>query len=254
MTTKEKIIASLEEAKGTYISGAELAKRCNVSRNAIWKNITELKKQGYKIESVNNRGYMLETDTDIISKAGILIYLEKDKKDRLTSYLAERIFVYDEIDSTNVETKRHLILDQKTIDHGSIIVAKRQTMGKGHRGRDFSSPEGGIYFSLLLDPLKIRNKNIPVTTMISDAVKVVLQELYEVGIKKEKDSSLYVNKKKVCGILTEGVSDLETGIYSSYIVGVGIHADVLSTLGKAHPQKNKIIANIIEKILSNVNL
>ena len=123
MNTREKVIAALEKEKGAYVSGEALAKTCNVSRNAIWKSINELRKSGYPIESVNNRGYKLDEGSDIISKAGICMYLqmkeehegsdrydreepvlsgndmEADSKKACTGFIdPDRIYVYRELD------------------------------------------------------------------------------------------------------------------------------------------------------------
>ncbi|MCR5545676.1 MAG: HTH domain-containing protein [Lachnospiraceae bacterium] len=257
MTTKEKIIEALEAAKGNYISGEELAKICGVSRNAIWKNITELKKKGYIIQSVNNRGYMLEVENDIISKAGILLYLQKDYPNVLNSLsvvMEKNIYVYDEIDSTNMETKRFILTNSAKIEHGTLIVANSQSFGQGHGGTEFVSPKGGIYFSLLLDPSRMNISAKKNTKMISNIVSKVLENTYQVAVNRAKDSSLYVEGEKVCGILTEGISDLETGVYTSYIVGVGIRAEKLKAISEIEIEKNKIIAKIIGTILENVNL
>ena len=274
MNTREKVIAALEKEKGAYVSGEALAKTCNVSRNAIWKSINELRKSGYPIESVNNRGYKLDKDSDIISKAGICMYLqmseehedadrfdrgepvfsdnatEKDPKNECTGVIdPDRIHVYRELDSTNNEAKRNILFENDRMLHGMVFVAMHQTAGRGHGGSSFSSPDGGIYFSMILEPDKMRENETPVTEMIADAVMIVLENSYHVITKKMKDSSLYVGEEKVCGILTEGFSDLETGVFSNYIVGIGVRVRRLQALGNTAPQKNKVIADIIRALI-----
>ena len=75
MNTKENIILALEASKGEYVSGESLAENLGVSRNAVWKGVNELKKNGYPIDSVRNKGYKLNASSDIVSKAGITMYL-----------------------------------------------------------------------------------------------------------------------------------------------------------------------------------
>lgn len=274
MNTREKVIAALEKEKGAYVSGEALAKTCKVSRNAIWKSINELRKSGYPIESVNNRGYKLDKGSDIISKAGICMHLqmseehealdrynregpvlpgngmEADSKKVCTGVIdPDRIHVYRELDSTNNEAKRNILFENDRMLHGMVFVAIHQTAGRGHGGSSFSSPDGGIYFSMILEPDKMRENEIPVTEMIADAVMTVLENSYHVITKKMKDSSLYVGEEKVCGILTEGFSDLETGVFSNYIVGIGIRVRRLQALGNIAPQKNKVIADIIRALV-----
>lgn len=246
MNTKEKVLRALEKGKGTYISGEMLAGECNVSRNAIWKSIAELKKSGYPIKSVTNRGYMLEETSDIISRAGICMYLDSGSDaDEGGKICSEKVFVYDTLDSTNNEAKRNLIFSNDSMTHGTVFVARQQTAGRGHSGSSFSSPEGGIYFSVILEPEMIRKKDIPVTTFISDTVTDVLKRLYQVKTERRRDSSVYVGSEKVCGILTEGISDLETGEYSNYIAGIGIRAEKLRSIHGLSPQRNRVIAEII---------
>ena len=241
MTTKEKVIEALEKERGSYISGEALAKSCGISRNAIWKSITELREQGYPIQSVNNRGYMLEEASDIISKAGICMSLPAKQ--------ADRIFVYEELDSSNKEAKRLLLSDGGKSPHATVIVAKRQTAGKGHGGKKFASPDGGIYLSIILEPEKLRDKEAPITEVISTAVQTVLERAFSVHLDRKADSSIYLGQDKVCGILTEAISDLETGTYSCYIAGIGIWTRKLQGRKDASMQKNDIIASLIKEIL-----
>ncbi len=244
--TKEKVLKELEKNKGAYVSGEKLAEDCGVSRNAVWKSISELKKAGYSISSVNNRGYMLEEDSDIISAAGILLYMEKEKKAKL---FEDRIFVYDSIDSTNTEAKRSILTGKEGLLHGTVIAAKSQTAGRGHKGSSFSSPEGGIYFSLILRPDRMKTGEESVTHRICRIVREVLEEKYGVTLTAKSNGALYLGSKKVCGIMTEGFCDLETGIYSSYIAGIGIMADRLSAHVHTSAEKNGIIASIIGRLV-----
>ncbi len=247
MSTREKVIAALENARGSFVSGEMLAEQCHVSRNAIWKSIAELKKSGYAIRSVNNRGYMLEEDSDVISKTGILMYLESLPGEPWTGS-PDSIQVHDVLDSTNNEAKRSLLFSDGRMAHGTVIIARQQSAGRGHGGSSFFSPEGGIYMSLILEPEKIRNKTASVSESAVSAVSRVIEGLFNVVTERRKNSSLYVGDEKVCGILTEGICDLETGVYSNYIVGAGIRAGRLHTLGDGHPQKNEIIASLIREM------
>ena len=243
MTTKDKVIVALEKEKGAFVSGEALAKNCNVSRNAIWKSIGELKELGYSIQSVPNRGYMLEESSDIISKAGICMCLGNAKKK-----IFDRIHVYDELDSTNKEAKRSLFFPDSKFLHGTVIVAKRQTAGRGHAGSRFASPEGGIYLSILFDAEKMKDSAAPIAQLVSSAVSQVLGRLCALTVTEGKDSSLYVGQDKVCGILTEGLVDLETGVFSNYIVGIGIWLKKLQSLQCRCPRKNEVIAALIQAL------
>ena len=237
MSLKEKILDELESNTDIYISGQTLAEKFGVSRNAVWKCIRDLRKAGYEIASQTNKGYALSVNTDIISSEGISLYLPEGSE-RL-------IYVYDTLDSTNTEAKRMIVGKNGTFLHGTVIVARSQSDGRGHTDKGFSSPEGGIYLSIILEPKKMKKTNTPVTEMASSAVKQTLEELLDIRVEIRKHSAIYQGRKKICGILTEGISDLETGVFSNYIVGIGIRFDEISSTHDI--TKNKLIAGIIEK-------
>ena len=247
MSTKDKIIQALEAAKGEYISGEKLAEDLGVSRNAIWKGINELKKNGYPIDSVKNKGYRLQKNSDIVSKAGIVMYLGNKAEKGGMKKMVENLYVYDSIDSTNTQAKRNVYFEGYELTHKTIIVAKSQSKGQGHMGSDFASPEGGIYLSIILDPKALKESEA-VNKTISDIAMSVIKEMYKAEVKREKFNSLFVGDKKVCGILTDAVSELETGEYKSFISGVGIRADILGKISGVEPSKNLVIAKLMEEI------
>ncbi len=246
MSTKDRIIQALEKAKGEYISGEKLAGDLDVSRNAVWKAVNDLKKQGYAIDSVKNRGYMLSESSDIISKAGIELCLRDMKVKKDTGVILDNLFVYDQIDSTNTQAKREIVFDGFDVPHKTTIVARVQSDGKGHSGRNFDSPSGGIYLSMILTPSELVTKE-PVNQAVSSMVIDVVESLYDVKAVKKENNSLYVGNQKFCGMLTEALSDLETGVYSRFIVGIGIRADILEKLKGNVPSKNQVIAALIAR-------
>ncbi|SNU06708.1 BirA family transcriptional regulator, biotin operon repressor / biotin-[acetyl-CoA-carboxylase] ligase [Lachnospiraceae bacterium] len=242
MSTKSRVLSSLENNRGKYISGANLAEECQVSRNAIWKAVNDLKNDGYQIESVNNRGYMLHEDSDIISEEGIRLYLKKiSVKKYTTTYPV--INVYEELDSTNTEAKRSLIYEEDRFLHGVVIISERQTAGRGHNGRDFNSPDGGIYMSIILNPAKMKKDERSLTKYIAETVMDTLQNALDIKLTLKDKGRIYQDRKKICGILTEGISDMETGEYSNYIVGIGIlYSDIKH---KEMMKRNQLVAKII---------
>ena len=94
---KNKILEKLQNSDG-YVSGQELCELLGVSRTAVWKNIQALKNEGYVIEGVNNKGYRLVSEPDVMSEEKISKYLE-------TRTFARKLYYYDETDSTNTRGK-----------------------------------------------------------------------------------------------------------------------------------------------------
>jgi BirA family biotin operon repressor/biotin-[acetyl-CoA-carboxylase] ligase len=246
MNTKENIILALEASKGEYVSGESLAEDLGVSRNAVWKGVNELKKTGYPIDSVRNKGYKLNASSDIVSKAGITMYLGRKAQKSTIKKMLDNLYVYDEIDSTNNQAKRNVYFEGYQLTHKTIVIAKSQSAGQGHKGSSYDSPEGGIYLSIILDPKSLR-KDEPVNITISDIVCNVIEKMYQVQVQRKEYNAIFVGKKKVSGILTDAVTELETGEYKSFISGVGIRADILGEISGVTPSKNEIIAVLMEE-------
>lgn len=214
MSVKNEVLHILEQNKGQSISGQELAEKLRVSRTAVWKAINSLKEEGYIISGVSNKGYSLSPSSDVMSAEGIRTFLKND-------YQILPITVYKTISSTNSEAK---ILAMQNAEHGTVIISEEQTHGRGRMGRNFYSPaDSGIYMSIILKP----NLNIADSVLITTAAAVaVCKAIDKFTIQEPKIkwvNDIYINDKKVCGILTEAVTDMESGTINSVIVGIGLN-------------------------------
>ena len=211
MAVKDRVLKELEYNRGKFISGEDLAFSLGVSRNSVWKAVKNLQDQGHEIIGVPNKGYSLNEISDVISAQGIEKYLASQEG-------LFHIEVHKQVTSTN-----DFIKNLKASE-GRVIVAQEQTGGKGRLGRSFYSPEGtGIYFSLLLTPTIPIDEATAVTSAAALAVAEAMEKLAgkEVQIKWVND--IYINDKKVCGILTEGVFDMENRRLGQVILGIGIN-------------------------------
>lgn len=213
MGTKEKLLSLLEEKKGVYFSGEELAQALGVSRTAIWKAINTLRSAGYAIDAVQNRGYCLDVHTDILSASGIQSHL---------SCSGLQIEVLPSTASTNALLRERAA---EGAPEGLVILANEQTKGRGRLGRDFySPPDTGIYMSLLLRPQGLEpGEAVRITTMAAVAACRAIASVSgrEPQIKWVND--IYLNEKKVCGILTEASFHLESGSLEYAILGIGFN-------------------------------
>lgn len=217
MKAKDRVLELLEQNRQQSISGERIAESLGVSRAAVWKAIKSLEQEGHNIKAVTNKGYMLVQDSNVLSVQGIKPYLEDEA-------YAENLHVYSTIESTNKTAKE---LAVSGCSHGTVVVADSQTAGRGRYGRKFYSPSGsGLYMSIVL-----RADAVPLSdvVMITSAAAVISCRVIEkctgvkCGIKWVND--LYVQGKKVCGILTEGVTGFETGQIDWVVVGIGINID-----------------------------
>lgn len=200
-----------------YVSGQKICDTFGVSRTAVWKAINQLRKNGYEIEAVPNKGYRLIEAPDILN----LHELQSRKK---TTWIGSDIVCYETIDSTNAQAAR---LAEDKIGHGALIVADSQQAGRGRRGRSWESPAGNsVYMSILLKPDINPNNASMLTLVAAIAVSRAITQITgkQAGIKWPND--IVMNGKKVCGILTEMSAQFD--YVNHIIVGIGINVNTES--------------------------
>lgn len=217
--TKNKILLMLENRRGEYLSGQELASELGLSRNAVWKAVKALKEDGVQISSVKNRGYMLAADFDPLTE------------DAIARELSERgaaceLRLLKTVDSTNTYSKRLALESPK---EPILIVSETQSAGRGRSGKSFHSAQGaGLYMSLLLHPEK--RIKAPQLITVASAVSVCRAIEKQTGISPSIKwvNDIFCEGKKICGILTEAVMDFESNTIDYIVVGIGINCRVPS--------------------------
>ena len=210
---KAEILALLRESD-KFVSGQELCNRFGVSRTAVWKVINQLKKEGYRIEAVQNKGYHMVSSPDLLSKYELESRIN-------TQWLGKKIVYKETVDSTNAEVRRRA---EEGEDNGLLVVADGQTLGKGRRGRNWESPKGtNLYFSMLLKPDFAPDKASMITLVAAYSVATVIRKTTGLDAKIKWPNDIVVGKKKVCGILTE--MSMERDYIHHVVVGIGINVN-----------------------------
>ena len=213
MNTKEKLAQLLEQSGEEYLSGSLLAEKLGVTRAAIWKNIRRLEAEGYEIEAVTNRGYRLGKEHDAVSEAGIRMALGN---------LAEvfTLEVHDTVSSTNTLLKERA----DTLPEWYAIISSCQTAGRGRIGRSFYSPsDTGVYLSVLLRPQLPAQEATRITTAAAVAACRAIESCTKACPKIKWVNDVFIEGKKVCGILTEGSFNMETGGLDWTVMGIGLN-------------------------------
>lgn len=248
MTTKESVLKALRKNKDYFISGEELSNSLDISRTSVWKAINSLREEGYTIKAVTNKGYMLIGDTDMISESSLRMFLPE-------KYKNNGIFVYDTVDSTNIKAK-HIAL--QGFHHGDVVIAMQQTGGRGRLGRSFFSPRTGIYLSIIIKPSFDLSKSVLVTSAAAVSVAEAIENVCGQNAMIKWVNDVYIGKKKICGILTEAVTDFETGQIETLIIGIGVNTTVegfpeelLDIVGAVEGtySKSQLAAEIISRTL-----
>lgn len=139
MTTKEKLLALLEDSKGTFFSGEEIARTLQVSRAAVWKAVNALREDGYTIDAATNKGYRLSPDSDILSPQGIRRFLKPEYRDL-------DLTVLPTAPSTNALVREKA---NQGRPEGCVIVACEQTDGRGRYGRAICYTEKNVMYRRL---------------------------------------------------------------------------------------------------------
>ena len=238
MSTKDEMLKMLSSFHCQYISGEEIGKKIGVTRAAVNKAANSLKKDGYNIKSKTNQGYMIKEDFNFLSQAAIESMTKNSVK----------IEVFDEIESTNDYAK--------TLSPGDTpiaIIADCQTKGRGRLGRSFDSPKGaGLYLSLAIRPDFAIDQALYITMASAVGTMRAIDKVCGVTPKIKWVNDLYLNDYKIAGILTEAVTNFETGTTGSIVTGIGINCfpyqypeEIASIAGPVSEKKNSFSRNLL---------
>lgn len=134
--------------------------------------------------------------------------------------VGRKLLCLEETDSTNTYLKR--LSASGSADDGTVVIASRQTAGRGRRGRSFESPEGlGLYLSVLLRPMLSPERLLPVTALTGTAVCNAIEAVSDFRPNLKWPNDLLLNGKKICGILAETVPI--AGEPPALIIGIGVN-------------------------------
>lgn len=185
----------------------------------------------------------------------------------LEQYLKQKlnIEIFNELDSTNNYLKKIGSIGEK---ENKLVIAESQTGGRGRMGRSFYSPNGtGIYFSLLLHPKFSAEKSLFLTVMAAVSVAEAVMKYNKNDVKIKWVNDIYIDGKKVCGILTEGAINSNKKLDYA-IVGIGINViapengfpddikDIATAIFPGNAEENikeKIVADVVNRFFSMYN-
>ena len=209
-----KVLSFFQTHDSEYLSGEDLSDVLKISRVAVWKHIKKIQSLGYKIESKQKLGYRLISETEKLLPWEIT-------KDLKTKTVGKRVYYFEEIDSTQ-NFAEQIALDEK--ENGTIVIAEKQTAGKGRLDRKWTSPKGGIWFSLIIHP----KFDVSTSTLVPIAGAVALAKAVkntlniDVSVKWPNDITL--NGKKVAGMLVD--ASFQANNIDYLILGIGINFDI----------------------------
>ena len=235
-TTLDKIVTLLKSHQSEFLSGEKLSKSLSLSRAAVWKNIKKLQSLGYKIESRPKSGYRLQQSTDLLVPWEVSDGLQTD-------IIGRKIYYFGTIDSTQ---NFAIELAKRPHENGSLVIADRQTQGRGRLNRKWVSPKGGIWMSILLKPNfePSYTSLFPMATALALAVSIEKTLKIKTELKWPNDVTIKGNK--VAGILID--ASVESNKIDYLIIGIGINFKINpGTISKSINQKKYGIATLVSK-------
>ncbi|WP_298037567.1 biotin--[acetyl-CoA-carboxylase] ligase [uncultured Desulfuromonas sp.] len=212
---REEILKLFRQKGGGFVSGEEISRGLGVSRSAVWKQIGLLREMGYTIEAVTSRGYRLTGIPDALTPVEIQAGLD-------TGVIGREVIYFEETDSTNA---RACALGEEGALEGTVVVAERQTGGKGRMGRRWASPPGvNLYTSVLLRP-PIPPVLAPQLTFLSAvAVALAAEEVAGLAAAVKWPNDILLGGKKVAGLLNEMSAETEAVHY--VVLGIGVNINM----------------------------
>ncbi len=211
-TTKERVLELLAKAEGGFVSGSELADQLGLSRNSVWKAVNALRDEGHVVESVTRRGHRLVSSPSTFDAAAIARLIDDE---RVTVDFRERV------SSTNTVAKQ---LAEDGAPEGTLVVANSQSAGRGRQGRSFASPrDTGVYFTLVLRPHFAIGDVALLTSYAAVCLAATIDECTGRRAQIKWVNDVFVDGRKVSGILSEASFDAETRSIAYVVVGIGVN-------------------------------
>ncbi|MEN6343575.1 MAG: biotin--[acetyl-CoA-carboxylase] ligase [Methanospirillum sp.] len=212
-----RTIRLLEEANGP-VSGEVLAEQLGVTRAAIWKQIQELREQGYEIEASQKEGYRLVHNSDRLLPYEV-------KKHLKTHAIGQHIHYLPTTPSTN-DVARWMASGGTLAElHGTVVIAEEQTGGVGRLGRAWVSPEGGVWITIILTPAIPIDHVFMITMVGAVAVARAIRREFDLGAMIKWPNDVYIGDKKVAGLLLELAAEADTIHYCLLGIGIDVNID-----------------------------
>ncbi|GAA5132827.1 bifunctional biotin--[acetyl-CoA-carboxylase] ligase/biotin operon repressor BirA [Thalassotalea piscium] len=251
---KEQLIREL--AAGKFVSGQLIGESLGISRAAVSKQIASLNEIGFDIFSVTGKGYRLAQPIALVDKTKVLAALS-------TKALASKVEVHCLIDSTNNFLLRRL---PDHIKQGQVCIAEHQSAGRGRRGKEWVSPFGShVYMSMYWYLEQGMSAAMGLSVVAAIAISDAIESLYQIKVQLKWPNDIYINEKKLAGILI----DLEGQALepSHCVIGLGVNVSMpeqasskidqpwtdLQTHVSTPVDRNILIAEIISKLTERLH-
>lgn len=219
-------------ADGKIHSGEQLGERLGMTRAAINKHIKTLRSWGLDIQTVTGKGYQVPNKINLLNKSDIEKYVD-----------AVKIIVEPVIDSTN----QYMLERIPNLNSGDTCLAEYQSAGRGRRGRQWISPFGcnlylSTYWRLEQGPAAAIGLSLVVGIVIAETLNKVCGN----KVKVKWPNDLYMNDKKLAGILVELTG--KTGDAAHIIIGIGINIGMNENILRKEKPINQAWSSLTDEV------
>lgn len=225
-------ILNILRTEHDVVSGEILSAHLGISRVSVWKHLKKLRELGYHIEATP-KGYRLLDDPDF------LYPWEFEES-------PTKIHYFDEVDST-MDIARELA--RNGCPHFTVVIAGRQKKGRGRLKRTWLSPEGGLYFTVIVRPDIPPALSSRVNFAASTVLAQILRNHYDIHAKVKWPNDVLVDGRKISGILSEMEAEIDRVGFISIGVGINVNNDPTSHEPSAISVKQLLGRQILRKEL-----
>ena len=204
---KARILEKLR-LQNTIVSGEELSAALGISRVSVWKHIHKLQELGYDIISTPN-GYQLKSSPDVLfpwefkGREGHILY-------------------FPEVTST-MDIARDLA--RKNCPDFTVVIAGRQTGGRGRLKRRWLSDDGGLYFTMVLRPPIPLQLSFRINFLASLTLAKVIREMLKIDAMVKWPNDILVNERKISGMLSELEAEADRVFFINIGMGINVNND-----------------------------
>ncbi len=212
--TRNRILKALSRnGQQSWISGEKIASDLGISRAALNKHIIELKNQGNIINALPKRGYQLVAMTDP--------WAADLRRGLKTSCLGKQRWIWmKETGSTNQTALLEAINDAP---EGTIVIARRQTEGRGSKGNSWADMPGNLTFSVIVKPEATLCEQNKLILMTQEACREAVKHVCGINLDCIPPNDLFLHDKKIGGVLIESLFRNEDMHWA--VIGIGLNVN-----------------------------
>jgi BirA family biotin operon repressor/biotin-[acetyl-CoA-carboxylase] ligase len=243
---RKRVLEALLKSQG-FVSGAELARLLGVSRATVSRLVGELTEMGFVVEVRPGVGYRVEVLDDLRYAERVLATMRT--RVRFSAHYLEKC-------SSSQDVAEALALQGAS--EGVVVVCEEMWGGRGRMGRRWSAGKGGLWFTVLLRPPRLKNLHI-LSLAAGLSVARALKVLFSVEARVKWPNDVLIGEKKVCGVLVEARAEADKIHHLLLGVGVNINNELPEELREAATSLRDVLgfnaprAPLLREILLNID-